>query len=206
MAPAGSEELVEPTRTADEWLQAVLGAERRGELLTAFDLAERGLDEYPGDVPLRFHAVLVLARTGSAAQAVRMFAELELSSLDSEDAASLQARLVKDRALSAAGEDRLSLARDASRAYRHIRDRTHGYFPAINAATLALVAGDASDARDLAGKALALVARSGDAGYFAAATEAEARLLIGDEFGARMALERAGGLHDNDFGGLCCID
>jgi len=202
MAPPGSEELVKPRQTADGWLQAVLGAERRGELLTAFDLAERGLDEYPDDVPLRFHAVLVLARTGSTAQAIRRFAELELSSVDSEDAASLQARLVKDRALGAVGEDRVRLARDASSAYRQIRDRTHGYFPAINAATLALVAGDVSDARGLAEEALALVERSGETGYYAAATEAEARLLIGDETVARMALERAGRLHEDDFGAL----
>jgi hypothetical protein len=202
MAPPGLDEPAQPTRTAEHWLEAVLGAERRGELLTAFDLAERGLDEYPGDVSLRFHAVLVLARTGSTAQAARRFVELELSSLDTEDAASLQARLVKDRALSATGNDRRMLARDASRAYRRIRDRTHGYFPAINAATLALVAGHTSEARGLAQEALALVARSGEVGYFAAATEAEARLLLGDEPGARMALERAGELHDDDFGAL----
>jgi class 3 adenylate cyclase len=202
MASSGSEELAEPTRTADGWLEAVLGAERRGELLTAFDLAERGLDEYPDNVPLRFHAVLVLARTGSTAQAVRRFAELGLSSVDSEDTASLEARLVKDRALAAAGENRLRLARDASSAYRHIRDRTHGYFPAINAATLALVAGDLSEARGLAEDALALVEHSGDTGYYAAATEAEAQLLIGDESRARIALERAGGLHEDDFGAL----
>ena len=202
MGPPGSEEPAHPTRTAEGWLEAVLGAERRGELLTAFDLAERGLDEYPDDVSLRFHAVLVLARTGSTAQAVRRFVELGLFSVDSEDAASLQARLIKDRALSAAGEDRRRLARDASRAYRRIRDRTDGYFPAINAATLALVAGDDAEARDLAEETLALVARSGEVGYFAAATEAEARLLLGDESGARTALERAGGLHEDDFGAL----
>jgi len=202
MALPRSEEPAQLTRTADGWLEAVLDAERRGELLTAFDLAEGGLDEYPDDVALRFHAVLVLARTGSTAQAVRRFVELDLSSVDSEDAASLQARLVKDRALAATGEDRRRLARDASRAYRRIRDRTHGYFPAINAATLALVAGDASGAHGLAEEALALVARSGDTAYFAAATEAEARLLIGDVPGARTALERAGGLHDGDFGAL----
>ena len=46
------------------------------------------------------------------------------------------------------------------------------------------------------------MARSGDTAYFAAATEAEARLLIGDVPGARTALERAGGLHDGDFGAL----
>jgi hypothetical protein len=79
---------------AGDWLEEVLRAGRRGELLTAFDLAERGLDEYPDDVSLRFHAVLALARTGSTSQAVRRFAELGLSAVDSEDTASLEARLM----------------------------------------------------------------------------------------------------------------
>jgi hypothetical protein len=166
----------------------VLRAERRGELLTAFDLAERGLDEHPDEVSLRFHAVLALARTGSTTQAMRRFIELDLSSVDSEDTASLEARLAKDLALMATGAERRRLARDASLAYRLISDRTGGYFPAINAATLSLVSGDAAEARVLAGVALDLVTRSGDTGYFAAATEAEGLLLLGDEPGARAAL------------------
>ena len=146
MSPAGEERSDEgPTRTADQWLAAVLQAERRGELLTAFDLAERGLDEHPGEVALRFHAVLALARTGSTTQAMRRFIELDLSSVDSEDAASLQARLTKDLALMATGAERRRLARDASLAYLRICDRTDGYFPAINAATLSLVSGDPSE-------------------------------------------------------------
>ena len=135
----------------------MLQAERRGELLTAFDLAERGLDEHPDEVRLRFHAVLALARTGSTTQAMRRFIELDLSSVDSEDTASLEARLTKDLALMATGAERRRLARDASLAYGRISDRTGGYFPAINVATLSLVAGDAAEARALAGVALDLV-------------------------------------------------
>ena len=47
MAPTSEEQPEVPTRMADEWLEAVLRSERRGELLTAFDLAERGLVEHP---------------------------------------------------------------------------------------------------------------------------------------------------------------
>ena len=203
MSPAGDERSEEgPTRTADQWLAAVLQAERRGELLTAFDLAERGLDEHPGEVALRFHAVLALARTGSTAQAMRRFIELDLSSVDSEDAASLQARLTKDLALMATGAERRRLAREASLAYLRICDRTNGYFPAINAATLTLVSGDPSEASVLADMALDMVARSGDSGYFAAATEAEALLLRGNDAGARAAIERAGALAGDDYGAL----
>jgi class 3 adenylate cyclase len=189
-------------RKAAEWLTAVLIAERRGELLTAFDLAERGLDEHPGEVALRFHAVLALARTGSTTQAIRRFAQLDLAAVNSEDTASLEARLAKDQALMATGAERRRLARDASVAYRRIRDRTGGFFPAINAATLSLVSGDHDEARVLARVALELVIRSGDAGYFSAATEAEGLLLLGDAPGARTALRRAGALAGDDFGAL----
>jgi hypothetical protein len=202
MAPTGENRPDMPTRTADEWLEAVLRSERRGELLTAFDLAERGLVEHPEDVRMRYHAVLVLARTGSTAQAMQRFVEFDLASVDSEDTAAMEARLIKDMALGSTGENRVRLAREASLAYWRIRDRTNGYFPAINAATLALVAGDAFESRSLAENALGLVTSSGDEGYFAAATEAEALLLMGDVTRAHRALELAGTLHEGDFGAL----
>jgi hypothetical protein len=192
----------EPSRTADGWLGAVRDAERRGELLLAFDLAGRGLEEYPGDVELRYRAVLALARAGSTGQAARRFEELDLSSVDTEDVAALEARIHKDEALAATGDERRRLAANAARTYQVIRDRTHGYFPAINAATLTLVAGDVSSARILARDVLELVAASGEASYFAAATEAEAFLLLGDENGARTALERAARRHEGDYGAL----
>ncbi|HEY7948545.1 MAG TPA: tetratricopeptide repeat-containing protein, partial [Acidimicrobiales bacterium] len=190
------------SRTAEAWLEAVRDAERRGELLSAFDLAEQGLEEYPRDVALQFRAVLSLARTGSTGQAARRFIEFNLSSVDTEDVAALEARIQKDEALAAMGSERRRLAARAATAYRVIAARTHGYFPAINAATLTLVAGDAAAARALARDALDLVSTSGEESYFAEATEAEARLLLGDHDGARAALERAAGLHEGDFGAL----
>jgi hypothetical protein len=38
---------------AADWLTAVRDAERRGELLAAFDLADRGLEEHPDDIWLK---------------------------------------------------------------------------------------------------------------------------------------------------------
>jgi hypothetical protein len=83
MDPTGEDRPEVPTRTADEWLEAVLRSERRGELLTAFDLAERGLVEHPEDVRMRYHAVLVLARTGATTQAMQWCGAFDLSSADS---------------------------------------------------------------------------------------------------------------------------
>ena len=46
------------------------------------------------------------------------------------------------------------------------------------------------------------MAASGEDSYFAAATEVEACLLLGDEIGARTALERAAQMHGGDYGAL----
>ena len=61
------------------WLEEVRREERRGELLTAFDLAERGLEEHPDHVPLKHRAVLALARTGATEEAARRFEQYGLA-------------------------------------------------------------------------------------------------------------------------------
>ena len=55
------------------WLAAVRREERRGELLSAFDVAERGLEEHPDDLALKHRAVLALARAGATEEAARRF-------------------------------------------------------------------------------------------------------------------------------------
>lgn len=100
-----------PGRTAADWLETVMRAERRGELLSAFDLAEQALEEHPNDLTLRYHAVLALARAGSTEQAGRRFAEYGLADTATEDVRALEARIAKDVALDADGERRRRLAR-----------------------------------------------------------------------------------------------
>jgi class 3 adenylate cyclase/tetratricopeptide (TPR) repeat protein len=188
--------------SADAWLAAVRDAERRGELLAAFDLAEQGLDQLPGDLPLRFRAVLALARAGSTQEAARRFSEYGLADVDVEDVAALGARIKKDVALATEGKERRRLALDAAAAYRAISDRTGGYYPTVNAATLAFLAGDARTARSLAVDTLDRVHTIGDGSYYAVATEAEAHLLLGDVETAHRALRKAAALHGDDYGAL----
>src|SRR3954471_14464730 len=85
------------------WHEDVLDAERRGELLTAFDRAERGLIEHPDDLWLKHRAVLALARAGSTGEAARRFADYRLEGVEDEDIAALQARIAKDGAIAAGG-------------------------------------------------------------------------------------------------------
>jgi Adenylate and Guanylate cyclase catalytic domain len=192
----------DPFATPDEWFGAVRDAERRGELLDAVDLAERGLALHPDDLRLRHRAVLALARAGATGEAARRFSAYGLDAVDDGEVAALGARIAKDAALALEGAARARAAAHAARLYAEIHERTADWYPAINTATLWMVAGETDRARTLAAQVLSTLAASGDASYFAAATEGEAQLLVGDVAAATDALTRAAGRHDGDYGAL----
>ncbi len=164
-------------------LDRVRAAERRGDFLGAFDVARRGLEMFPGDLRLAHRAVLALARSGATAGARALLSTLGVISDD--ELIALDARLCKDEALAATGEERQRKARDAAARYSALHAKNGASYPAINAATLHLIAGDAVHARELAAKALALVRAEkpqvGDSldAYWRAATAAEAALVLG---------------------------
>ncbi|MGN6170924.1 MAG: tetratricopeptide repeat-containing protein [Solirubrobacteraceae bacterium] len=185
------------TRASAKWHDAVKSEERRGELLSAFDLAQQGLAEHPDDLWLKHRAVLALARAGATDEAARRLDEYGLAGIPDEDVAALKARIAKDLALRAGGRDRLRLAARAAELYSAVFTETGGYYPAINAATLWLVAGDSTRAQELATAVLELL--TGADSYYEAATEAEARLLLREEARAAAALQRAGALHGGDY-------
>ncbi len=189
-------------RSAAEWAEAVGDAERRGELLTAFDLAERALDEHPDDLWLKHRAVLALARAGSTDEAARRFREYGLEAVEDEDVAALRARIVKDIALAADGAERSEAAARSAALYAAIHERTGGWYPAVNAATLSLIAGEPGRAQRFARAALEALAERGDGSYYAAATEAEAELVLGRPDAAAEAVARAVALNEGDYGAL----
>lgn len=202
--PVPSERLLDESERhpAAWWLDAVRREERRGELLSAFDLAERALEEHPDDVALKHRAVLALARAGATEEAARRFDHYGLAETSDEEVAALRARIAKDIALDCTGDERRRRARFAAELYGAVFERTGGYYPAINAATLWLIGGDSGRARRLAEIALGVLGRSEDRSYWAVATEAEAHLLLGEEAAASRALDRAAALHDRDYAAL----
>jgi len=183
----------------ESWVDAVADAERRGELLAAFDLAERGLEEHPDDVWLRHRAVLALARAGSTEEAQRRFDAYGLATIAEEDVQALQARIAKDLALAVGKRED---SRRAASLYAEIFERTGGYYPGVNAATLLLLAGERAQADALARRVLEAVAAEVQDSYYVQATVAEAQLVLGRVDDARRALVRAGGLADRDYGAL----
>lgn len=195
-------QVTSPGASAVAWLDATKEAERRGELLSAVDVAEQGLAEHPEELPLKHRAVLALARAGATEEAARRFERYGLAKSKDEDIAALGARIAKDTALGELGEARQYAAAHARDLYEAIYLDTHGYYPAINAATLSLLAGEPERAKELARATLELLRSDNGSSYYAAATEGEAHLLLGDEDAARIALRQAAAINHGDHGAL----
>jgi hypothetical protein len=176
----------------------------QGEFFRAYDLAAETLELFPGNVALAHRAVLSLANAGATALALSKYYELGLDKQPDTDARSLLGRLKKDEAFAATGEARAALFREGRALYEsafRIATAAHdseAYYPAINAASLALFAGDAEAAGRLAGKVLDLLAPriatldEGDAAerYWVLATALEAHLVRGDLDAARGLVEQ----------------
>ena len=186
------------------WLTRSRAHSAAGDHLLAYDVALRGLGEHPSDLALEHAAVLALARSGAAEKARERYAARGLGSIAPDtverslhtDIAALGARIAKDLALAAGRGRRTALLREAAFCYRRIFDDTGDYYPGVNAATLALLAGDEAQARALAASVSAVCARrigeGGEGGYYLWASLAEASLVAGDEAAAAAALAEAG--------------
>lgn len=186
----------------------------RGEYLAAYDVADEAAKPTSLDsrvrIRLGYLRALALARTGAterAGEAVAQLIEVETSvtNLD-EDVWALKARVAKDKALTLSGEDRAAAAAVAAADYEAVYRRFGRPYACVNAATLWQLAGDVGRARDLASHALrlaradALTAELEIAKYWAAATEAEAAVVVGDLSTAAASLARAGSFAPDNYG------
>src|SRR5271166_3137699 len=192
----------------DSWLEQARSHAAAGDHLLAYDVAMRGLDEHPQDAALKHAAVLALARSGATAKARERYLELGLGDVPRAgvsaplytDIVSLDARIAKDLALAAAAENRRELFAEAATRYRQIFNATGDYYPGVNAATLALLAGYAPEAKALAASVRTIcdrrIGEGLERGYYVWATLAEASLIADDEPAAAMALAQARGAAD----------
>jgi class 3 adenylate cyclase/tetratricopeptide (TPR) repeat protein len=187
-----------------------------GEFFRAYDLATEALEQFPGDVPLAHRAVLSLANAGATALALAKYYEFGLDNRLETDIRSLLGRLKKDQAFAETGEARAVLFREGRAIYEGaFRTATvardpESYYPAINAATLALFGGDPEAAHRLAGKVLDLLEpriaglEQGDSAdrYWVLATALEAYLIRGDLEAARALTDRVVAASGNDHAAL----
>jgi hypothetical protein len=199
---AGERLVVIDPAGAPSLLPQARAALRSGNYLLAYDLAAKTRRAGEFSAELEYVKLQALANAGSTQAALRRFQDLPASLRErDEDWLALAGRLHKDLGLRG-GPGAAACFRRAAACYRTAYERTGGYFSAVNAATTALLGGDAGTARVLARETLARLAqapaRDDRDGYYRSATEAEAALLLGETPRARQALAHADGLLADD--------
>src|SRR5450432_2235803 len=177
---------------------SVRAALARGDLLTAYDEVKRAKEL--GDHSLNYLEVLTLARLGDTEQGLRLYAEYKIDEMGGVDALSLKARLLKDQAFADGGRPNQEKLLEACGWYSAVYRETRSNYPAINAATLAQIAGRRQLAAGLARAIVRQGAGDPQRDYFALATQAEALVVLGDIEGARAALTQATAAPDADVG------
>lgn len=137
-------------------------------------------------------SIIALARSGALERAWAMFREAGYEAiLDDPAVLALRGRLLKDKALAAAGEARRQFYEEAAAAYARAAELGQATYPLINAATLSLLAGRKDDAVALAQQVLVHPPDEDETAYYRAATRAEAQLLLGDVAAARAQFDAA---------------
>jgi hypothetical protein len=172
-------------------LERVFELEGSGLMLAAHDLARAALESGVDDDQLRYRALLNLARCNATSVALDLFQRWGLHAKGDPMFGELYARLLKDIALHQREHE---AAAPAAAAYTAMWRATGKAYLGVNAAAMALLDGNAAEARALV-DALGEIPDSGD--YWSAATIAEAALLRGDQDEAfrwlAVAQGRAGG-------------
>jgi hypothetical protein len=174
-----------------------------GDYLAAYDTASDLVAQGDGVPRTRYLKALALARSGATERARSEIEQLAGAASDDpdpvlrEDIGALGARLSKDAALRACGSERRRAAAEAARQYEDLHRATGGAYPAINAATLWLLAGDSDSARRLARVVLSSC-RDPYPDYWSAASAAEAALVLADVPAAAAALSTAADLSATD--------
>lgn len=181
-----------------------------GRNTEALDLARQGAPGDPRNAEIRYLGALASARMGATGEAELWLAQIDREALGATpltaEVWSLAGRIAKDRF--ATQRDRMpelarGFARTAIDSYRRAFDLSGSAYPAVNAATMARLAGDDVLARTLAGAALSAMGPTGDHWHHASA--GEARLLLGDIGAARAHYAEAHRLAGNRYGDIAAM-
>ena len=145
-----------------------------------------------------------LARSGATERAEELYSAFELQNVGTEDTSSLGARIAKDKFFAGAGQANPKDSSKAARLYQKVFEKSGGYYPAINAATMWLFSGDTANCARMATLALerSIAAERDDSAetrYWRAATRAEASLLLDELDEAKSAIDEAANFIDGDY-------
>ena len=175
--------------------EQIVEAQRAGDHLKVYVLAEAELKLHPGNEFYQYSLVLSLAKCDAAQRALDSFYHYKLYLSQSADVLALEARILKDLAFSRPDEVSLHKAADS---YHKIFSQTGDYYRAINAATLYLLSGDRQQSMVLAKQALALAQQDGQPIFYNLATQAAALLVLGRSADAQPVIVAVAQLEADD--------
>jgi tetratricopeptide (TPR) repeat protein len=176
----------------------------------ALDLARGATIDVANADEIRYLGALASARMGAIDEAEKWLAQVDRETLRDRALAvevwSLAGRIAKERY--AAARDKASIAaHDLARAaidnYRRALSLSGAAYPAVNAATMTMLAGDAPGAFALARQALATLSAPVD--HWQHASAGEALLLLGELDEARAHYAEAHRLAGNKFGDVASM-
>jgi len=186
--PASGDAAYAELLTVDSFRQLGENLRRRGDSLQAYDAIETGLSSWPQDKRLLQLKALVLADLGVLKSAGEILIRLIKEGHDDEETLGILARTYKEEWLQSRDPESmkhyLALAFET---YRKCFASTGGYYPGINAATLATLLGKSGTAKKIASivckdclQKLADPEERNGAEYYLTATLAEAYLILKD--------------------------
>ena len=176
----------------------------------ALDVARGAMAESAPAAEIRYLGALASARLGATGEAEKWLAGIDREPLGRSPLAvevwSLAGRVAKERF--AASRDRTSAAareqaKSAIACYQQAFALGGAPYPAVNAATMAMLCGDGPLARTLAQQALAAAGAKGD--HWQLATAGEALFLLGRTDEARSRYAEAHRLAGNRFGDVASM-
>lgn len=173
----------------------------------ALDLARKARPDRSNAAEIHYLGALACARMGATGEAEKWLTQVDRTQLGNSPLAaevwSLAGRIAKER-YAAASDRTVAAARDlvhtATDGYQRAFGISGAAYPAVNAATLAMLSGDSALAHALARQALCAPDTTGDHWYHA--TAGEARLLLDEIDEARRHYAEAHRLAGNKFGDI----
>lgn len=173
-------------------------------------MAREATASEPDVAELSYLGALACARMGAIGEAKRWLGQIDRGQLRDDSLAadvwSLAGRIAKER-YSAVGDKTSDEARESARiaidCYRRAFDISRSAYPAINAATMSMLAGDSTFALTLAREALDALGTDKD--HWHHATAGEAHLTLGDIADARNQYKEAHKLAGNRYGDIASM-
>lgn len=194
----------------DEYRKTVERLVSAGENLIACDMASDGLLRWPGDIRLRQLKAIALSRSGASLRGLKLVRELEEEGHVDQETIGMLGSISKDlwtHEIDPVRRDSLlASARDYYLMAYNLPDGD--YWSGINAATLALIAGDETLARELASQVIGECSAIRDTDsesereYWLAATLGEANLILQNWDTAIEWYERASAVAGNRLGDI----